>query len=158
MRKAALLALPLLLAGPSAFADSANGNGGLALAALVAENSPLVSGFNKIIMAKMLHGNLAFAYPAGQTIAVKADSVVCRASNVDISAHSCELKFGAVTHNLAGRRAHELYATIAEVGVAPDGAAGSVFEALNHLDCTIDPNAVKQKAGGGASCTFTPGP
>jgi len=158
MRKAALLAIPLLLAGHSAFADSAGGNGALALAALVAENSPAVSGFNKTIMARMLNGNLAFAYPAGHTILVKADCVVCRASNVDISAHSCQLKFGPVTHNLTGRRAHELYATIGEIGVFPDGAAGSVFEALSHLDCTIDPNMVKQRAGGGASCTYTPGP
>jgi len=158
MRKAALLAIPLLLAVQPAFANSANGNGALALAALVAENSPAVSIFNKGIMLKMLNGNLGFFYPANHTILVKADSVVCRASNVDISAHSCQLKFGAVTRNLAGRRAHELYATIAEIGVPPDGAAGSVFEAVSHLDCTIDPNEVKQKAGGGASCTYTPGP
>ncbi len=158
MRKAALLALPLWLAGHAALADAASGNGALALAALVAESSPAVSAFNKTVMARMLNGNLAFPYPAGHTIVVKADSVVCRASNVDISAHSCALKFGGVTRNLTGRRAHELYATIGEVGVAPDGAAGSVFEALSHLDCTIDPNVVKQRAGGGASCAFTPGP
>lgn len=158
MRKAALVAVPLLLAAQSAFADQAAGNGALALAALVAENSPAVSLFNKNIMARMLNGNLAFSYPPSHTIVVNADSVVCRASNVDISAHSCQLKFGAVTRNLRGRRAHELYATIAEIGVFPDGAAGSVFEAVSHLACTIDPNVVKQRAGGGASCTFTPGP
>ena len=158
MRKAALLAVPLLLAAHPAVAATANGNGALALAALVAEISPTVSIPNKGIMLEMLNGSLAFTYPAGQTIAVKADSVVCRVSNVDISAHSCELKFGAVTHKLTGRLAHELYATIAEIGVPPDGAAGSVFEGLTALSCTIDPNEVKQKAGGGASCTYTPGP
>jgi hypothetical protein len=160
MRKAALLAIPLLLAGPSAIAapTTTSGSGALALAALVAETSPAVNILNKGIMLKMLNGNLAFAYPAGQKIDVKADSVVCRSSNVDISAHSCELKFGTVTRNLTGRLAHELYATIAEVGVPPDGAAGSIFEGLTALSCTIDPNEVKQKAGGGASCTYTPGP
>ena len=38
-----------------------------------------------------------------------------------------------------------------------DGAAGSVFEGLSKLDCTIDPAEIKQKAGGGANCTFNPG-
>ena len=51
----------------------------------------------------------------------------------------------------------ELYATIDEVGVSPDRAAGSVFESLSNLNCTIDPNEITQKAGGGASCTFDPG-
>ena len=39
-----------------------------------------------------------------------------------------------------------------------DGAAGSVFESVTALSCTVDPSVVKQKAGGGADCTFTPGP
>ena len=103
-------------AGSPAFADSVGSHGALALAALVAAHSPLVGAFNKTVMAKMLNGNLAFAFPAGHTISVQADSVVCRASNVDISAHSCQLKFGAVTRNLTGRYAHELYATIGEAG------------------------------------------
>jgi hypothetical protein len=50
-----------------------------------------------------------------------------------------------------------LYATIAVAGVPPDGAAGSTFEALSHLDCSINPNVIKQKAGGGATCNFDPG-
>ncbi len=39
----------------------------------------------------------------------------------------------------------------------PDGAAGSTFESLSHLVCTIDPQVIAQKAGGGADCTFDPG-
>ncbi len=153
-----LLIAPLLLAGTPALADSTAGSSALALAALVAAHSPHVSVHNKIIMAKMFDGSLAFHFPAGHTIAINADSVTCRSSNVDISAHSCVLKFGGATRNLSGRAAHELYATIAEVGVAPDGAAGSIYEALSHLACTIDPNVVKQRAGGGANCTYTAGP
>jgi hypothetical protein len=38
----------------------------------------------------------------------------------------------------------------------PDGAAGSIFEALSNLKCTIDPNEVKQKSGGGAECQYAP--
>jgi hypothetical protein len=58
---------------------------------------------------------------------------------------------------VSGWRAHELFATIGEVGVPVDGAMGTLYESLSQLSCTIDPDAIKQKTGGGASCTFTPG-
>jgi len=91
-------------------------------------------------------------------ITVAIDKTVCKASDVDIALHSCDLTFPSRTISLTGRKAHELYATIAEVGVPPDGAAGSIFEALSPLTCTIDPNVIHQRAGGGATCNFTPGP
>jgi hypothetical protein len=72
-------------------------------------------------------------------ITVAAGAVTCRASNVDITQHSCDLTFGAKKATTQGRKAHELYATLAAVGVPPDGAAGSIFEAVSNLDCTIDP-------------------
>ena len=40
----------------------------------------------------------------------------------------------------------------AEIGVQPDGAAGSLL----NLKCTIDPNELKQKSGGGAKCQYAP--
>jgi hypothetical protein len=156
MRKMALVVLILSAASQSAAAASVNGNGALALAALIAEQSPQLTAMQKSAMARLLNGNVA-PFPANATIAVTADKAVCRASNVDIAAHSCALTFGSRTVNLKGRRAHELYATIGEVGVAPDGAAGSAFEALSHLNCTINPSEIAQKAGGGASCNFDPG-
>jgi hypothetical protein len=67
-----------------------------------------------------------------------------------------DLTFGAKKIPTRGRKAHELYATLAQVGVPPDGTAGSIFEAVSNLDCTIEPDEVKQKAGGGAHCTFVP--
>ena len=158
MRKAALLALPLLLAGHPAFANNTSGNSALALAALVGPHSPTLTLQQKTALLKMIDGNLNFPFPSGQQMVVKADKVTCRASNVDISAHSCELTFGSTTRKLAGRFAHELYATLIENGVPSDGAAGSMFESITALSCTIDPSVVKQRAGGGADCTFTPGP
>jgi hypothetical protein len=158
MRRLTLLLIPLLLAGQSAFAQSSGGNSALALAALVAAPSPLLNAQDKKVMAHMLDGNLTFTYPANKKIVVKSAKVTCRASNVDISAHSCELTFGGATRNLTGRGAHELYATLIESGVPSDGAAGSLFESVTQLACTIDPNAVKERAGGGADCTFTAGP
>jgi hypothetical protein len=160
MRKAVLLAVPLSLFAPYAAAAPANTSGSvaLALAALVGAQSPALSLKNRKALANMLDGRLAFPFPANQKIDVKADKVTCRASNVDISAHSCELTFGSKTRKLDGRPAHELYATLIESGVPSDGAAGSVFESVTQLSCTIDPDVVKQRAGGGADCTFTAGP
>ena len=39
----------------------------------------------------------------------------------------------------------------------PGGDAGSVTESLSKLNCTLDPAEIKQKAGGGASCSFETG-
>jgi hypothetical protein len=158
MRLLFLLTITLLASNVSASAASASGHAGLMLAALIGGYSPLVAARDKNVLARLVEGNVAFAFPPNTTISIKADKVVCRASNVDITSHSCDLTFGPKSISLRGRRAHELFATIAEVGVPPDGAAGSVFEGLSRLDCTLDPHELQQKAGGGATCSFDPGP
>ena len=147
----------LLLTNESAEAATASDGSALALASLVAEHSPLLSAYEKKVMALMFSGNLHFSFPANKKISVQADSVVCRASDVDITLHSCNFTFGQKTAALKGRAAHELFATLVEVGVPSEGAAGSIYESLSHLICTIDPNEVKQRGGGGADCTFNPG-
>jgi hypothetical protein len=158
---AALLISSLLVAASSARADDTGGTAGggtaLALATLVGAHSPTLDTADKSALARMLDGNASVRYPADRKITVKADSVVCRSSNPDITAHSCDLTFGTRKASLAGRAAHELYATIVEAGVEADGAAGTIYEALRTLSCTIDPNAVKQRDGSGADCTFVPG-
>jgi hypothetical protein len=40
---------------------------------------------------------------------------------------------------------------------AAEGAAGSLIESATKLTCTIDPNEIRQKAGGGAQCAFETG-
>jgi hypothetical protein len=57
----------------------------------------------------------------------------------------------------SGRAANEIFATLATAGVAPSGAAGSASEKVTKLVCTIDPNVIRQKAGGGADCVFEKG-
>jgi len=37
-------------------------------------------------------------------------------------------------------------------GVPADGAAGTIFEALSKLSCTLAPTVIQDKAGGGADC------
>jgi hypothetical protein len=153
-----LLASILLLATPARAQSTAQGGGALAIAALVAANSPQVAASDKKVLAALFNDRLTTAYPAGKTITIVADGVVCQAGDVDIAAHSCVLTFGKATVNLAGRKAHELFATVAELGVPPDGAAGRSYEALSHLNCVIDLGQVEQKSGGGANCQFKPGP
>jgi hypothetical protein len=157
MKRIAFFCLSLLVASESASAATATGSSGLALASIVAGNSPVLTWRERSVMARMFAGYLNFSFPANRKITIRADAITCRASNVDITSRSCDLTFDTKRVTLKGRKAHELFATIAGVGAPPDGAAGTIRESLSHLVCTVDPNEVKQKAGGGAACNFDPG-
>ncbi len=150
----AILVFALPLTGHSASAATTSGSSALALAAVVGAHSPLLTMYNKHVLARLLDGHTNVPFPANKKISVEADAIDCTAGNVDITAHSCKLTFGANTANLTGRRAHELYATMVEAGVPSEGAAGTLHESLSHLVCTINPHEIAQKAGGGADCTF----
>ena len=143
--------------GPAWAGSTTTGPAALAVAALVAENAPSVAAADKKIIATLFGGNANVSYPAGKKIAVGADKIVCKAGNVDVTLHSCDLTFGTKTVTITGRKAHELYATVAEIGVPPDGAMGTIYESLSQLTCTVDPNQIKQRAGDGANCNFGPG-
>jgi hypothetical protein len=147
----------IALASSASSKQTVSGNGPLAFASLVAEHSPLLTAQEKRIMADLLEGRLHFKYSAGKKISVDADSIVCSESNVAIATRSCDLKFGKKTISIKGRKAHELFATLVEIGVPSDGAAGTIYESLSHLTCAIDPHEIQQNAGGGAQCQFDPG-
>ena len=157
MTRLPIILLCMFVAGGTASAATVSGSSALALASLVAANSRLLAQQDRSVLARMFAGYLNFRFPPDRKIAVEADSIVCRASNVDITSRSCELTFGLKKVTLSGRKAHELFATLAEVGVRPDGAAGTIRESLSRLSCSIDPNEVKQKAGNSATCNFDPG-
>lgn len=163
MSQKTFILISALVMSQFAFVDSASskqtvsGNGSLAFASLVAEHSPLLSRQEKKIMADLLEGRLHFKYAEGKKISVDADSIVCSESNVAITTRSCDLKFGKKTLTIKGRKAHELFATLVEIGVPSDGAAGTIYESLTHLSCAIDPHEIQQNAGGGAQCEFDPG-
>jgi hypothetical protein len=142
---------------PCASAEPAKvgGPNALALAGIVALYSPLLTGDGREAAIALFVGERDVRYR--KTITITADSIVCRISNVDITARSCELTFDGRKQIIRGRRASEVFATAAVAGVAADGAAGSVFESLSKLNCTLDPKAIRQKDGSGASCTFEPG-
>jgi hypothetical protein len=161
MRKPIGLALALTLAAAAAAqaAPGANvqGAAALALAALAAEHEASLPLAQRQAVAALFDGGRV-DFPKSRTIVVKVDKIVCRVSDVAINQRSCLLTFGSRTVNLAGRRANELDATLAAAGVPPDGAAGSSFEGLSALNCTLDPSEIAQNTGGGANCAFVPGP
>ena len=141
------VAAPVTVTGPAA----------LALTAVIAQYSPLVRAFDQRVIARLFRGNANFGFTPNTKISVQADSVVCRTGNVDITTRSCELTFAARKRTLTGREANEISATALAAGVSPEGAAGSMVESISKLECTIDPNEIMKKAGGGADCTFEMG-
>jgi hypothetical protein len=151
------VALAVVQSSASAAPGSASGPTALALAAVIAQHSPAVRAFDKRVIARLFRGNTRFGFTPNTKISVDADSVVCRVSNVDITQRSCELTFGSRKRTLTGREANEVGATAAAAGVPSEGAAGSSIESISKLRCTIDPNEIMQKAGGGASCNFETG-
>ena len=110
---------------------------------------------NKKAVAAFFKGDPNFPYKG--KISVIADKIVCRTSNVDITARSCEVTFKIKKQTLSGREASELFATEAMAGIPADGAAGSNFESLSKLNCTLDPAQLKAKGGGGAECSYEAG-
>ncbi len=138
------------VAGPT----TVTSHSALALAALVAANSPVLTKADKKVMAALFQGQSNISYPAGKTISIQADEIACLAGNLEINFYSCNFTFGKKTVSLSGRSAHEMFATLAEVGAPSDSAMGKVGMALTNLSCTIDPNAITQESGGGADCQF----
>jgi hypothetical protein len=152
-----LAALALLFSAAASEASAApvtiTGPAALALAAVVAPHSSLPA-YDKRMVARLFAGRSVFFVAAKTRFSVTADSIVCRTSNVDITTRSCELTFEVRKKTLRGREANELFATAATAGVSAEGAAGSNIESFSKLDCTIDPKELRQKAGGGARCSF----
>ena len=140
-----------LTATSAASAASVTGQAALALAGVVALYAPMPAA-NKKAVAALFKGDTNFPYTA--KISVIAEKIVCRTSNVDLTARSCEVTFKTSTKALKGREANELYATQAMAGIAAEGAAGSNVEGLSKLNCTLDPKVLKQKAGSGAECSY----
>jgi hypothetical protein len=155
-RKLAALAFflfPAAASTASAAPATVTGPAALALAAVVAQHSSLPA-YDKKVMAKLFAADSIFFIAPKTKISVTADTIICRTSNVDIAARSCNLTFKTSKKALKGREANELFATAATANVPAEGAAGSNIESFSNLNCTIDPKEVRQKAGGGAECSF----
>jgi len=151
--KTLTLTMSLWTAGTAvAAAGSVTGSPALALASVVAAHSPTLSPAEKKAVAAFFDSKNGPSMKG--KITVSAVRIVCRISNVDVTSRSCELIFGKQKVSFTGREANELYATEAFAGVPSDGAAGSIFESLSRLKCTLDPAALRDKGGGGADCSY----
>ena len=148
------LPLPLLPAGPVSAADLGPSSR-LMLAAIVAQYSPELADAAKDELSRLAAGDLSRA-DAAQKMEVSANSIECRASDVDITSRSCAITYGSKSVTLSGRSAHELFATIGEVGVPAGGYAGTYTIGLSALSCTVSPPEISARSGGGVQCTFTP--
>jgi hypothetical protein len=154
--KMARFLLLAAFAPAAAQAGASNGANALALSAIVGELAPQTSAPNKKLLAAYFSGRADAPHAKDLRIAVKADAIDCRAGNVDITSRACELTFGAKKVELRGRKAHELYATLIENGVALEGAAGASHASITALDCMVDADEVAEKGGGGARCAYNP--
>jgi hypothetical protein len=143
--------------GAHAAPGTASGPIAFALASVIASHSSVLSSYERRAMARLFGGN-SISFPPNRTISVKADVVICRASNVDLTSRSCEATFGTGKRVFTGREANELHATLSAAGIASQGAAGSITASASNIVCTINPNEIRQKAGSGAECSFVTGP
>ena len=109
MKTGGIFAVILLFVGPPAFAGSVNGNGALALAALIADRSPSLTRAERVLLSAYLDGRPKMDFPRSKKIILRANAVVCRIGNVDITAKNCNLTFGGQTISLVGRQAQALY-------------------------------------------------
>ena len=124
----------------------------LAVAAVVAQYSPLLSAYEKRLIAGIFDGNLKVGDK--RKLSVAAETVTCKISNVAIAERSCDLTFKKSKRFLKGREANEVYATLASTGIVAEGAAGSMIQTVTKLNCTLDPAVIKDNSGGGADCSF----
>ena len=160
VKRAAVLALSCAIgcvavaSAASGAAVTASGSSALALTAVIAPYSSLLS-HDKRAIRRLFGGDGDISFPPTSKISVAADSVVCRISNVDITARSCDITFKRHhKRTLTAREASELVGALSVAGVAAEGAAGSMIRAVTKLECAVDPSRVKQKDGSGANCTF----
>jgi hypothetical protein len=158
-----ILALFAITGPTTAFAGSVTATGpkALALAAVVAQRSPLVRAFDNGVIARLFRGDTNFGFTPNTKISVAVDSIACTSSNVDITMRSCKLTFSARNRTwertFRGSQANEISATALAAGASSEGAAGSINENLSKLQCDVDPKEIMKKAGGGADCTFESG-
>ena len=155
----AAVVLPLAAFGPSAASAAPatlTGPTALAVAAVIAQYSPVLNPGERKVIAGLFDGNTRMSYPL-KKLSVDADTVMCRISNVAIADRSCEIAFQKGKRSLKGHAANEVYATLASAGITAEGAAGSMIESISKLSCTLDLGKIRQNDGSGADCSWESG-
>ena len=162
MKKRLVLAVVLALGSGVPIARAAPGNTSgaeaFALAGVLAPHSPVLSSTDRRDMARLFAG-LPVTSPADRKISIAASSIECRTSGTDITSRTCDITYEDRRHGThkvsrTGRLANEVLATLAAAKVGSGGAAGATNLAVTNLVCTVDPNELRRRVGGGAECTF----
>lgn len=119
----------LAIAAPrAALAQSVTASGptALALAAVVAQHSPLIRAFDNGKLGRLFRGSTNFGFTPNTQISVTADSIVCTSSNVDITMRSWKLTFSARNRtwerSFTRFQANEIGATALAAGASSQGA------------------------------------
>lgn len=158
---ASLLALGHGVPAASAAPGTVSGSPALALAGVLAPQSPALSSADRRNMG-LLFAGFPITARADHKFSVAARSIDCRISTTDIAVRTCDISFEDRRHpprrlSWRGRAANELFATLTTARIAPEGDAAPTSFKLNNLVCTVDPNEIRRRTGGGADCTFETG-
>ena len=153
----AVLAISLLTATAStasAAPATASGPAALALAGVVALYSPLLTADEREAVSAFFVGQSGVRY--AKKISVTADKIVCRVSNVDITARSCELTFKGAKQTISGRRASEILRPKPWPAFPPMALPDRCPKA-SRSSTARSTRPSQKKAGGGADCSFETG-
>src|SRR5262249_61187263 len=111
-----------------AASQPAGGQAARPLAGVVPLYSPLLASDEQEAVSAFFVGQSGVRY--AKKISVTADKIVCRVSNVDITARSCELTFRGAKQTITGRRASAIFAPEVTAGLPAGGAAGPRLQSL----------------------------
>ena len=140
-------AAPVTITGPTA----------LALAAVVAQHSPHLPAYDKKTMARLFAGDSVFLIGTKAKFSVTVDTAVCRTSNVDIAARSCELTFKVSKKTIKGREANEVYATSRPPASSPKARPDRTSPASRSSIAPSMPRKSARRPARGAQCSFETG-
>jgi hypothetical protein len=138
----------------SAVAGALSGKDALALATLVAKQSPNVSAQDKTALANLRDGRSSVGGPSDKKIDIRADAIFCKMSRYEAPELSCELSFDAKTVKTLGHNAEALYDAVPQDAVS--GAMGEYFAELSNLNCVVELAKVRRGAEDGAKCAYDP--
>jgi hypothetical protein len=85
LRASTILFLLTTLGSSAASAAPMNLTGSTAVAAVVAQYSPLLSAYEKKFLTGLFDGNTKISYPK-KKLSISAETVMCKIGNVDITA------------------------------------------------------------------------
>ncbi len=125
------------------------GHSALALAAVIAPSSPLLSEADKMLIAQLYDGQMR---SDEVEIVIKADALFCTSSFKNLLLHKCTLDFSGTKVQLFGRQSRELEMMAKFAGIDVDATGNSNF--FQRIECRLEPSKIAKRDGSGAVCTW----